>query len=241
MYNLLGGKMLKRSFLRKIFSIVLILIFIFSFCQNKLYASDIDTFKDIQYDKIEKQNYPLNCGLAAMSSILNYFYSIETDQEKLQKILIKIEGGNEKIDLLKKKIDEQKGLTMLDMKKILDKKNIVGKGFKGDYKELQNFMKDFYAPVIIHEKVDYYGEKEVGHFSLILGFFENRVLILDPAYGNVSYKKEEFLNRWTGKIFIIYPPEENYKDIIAKSENRLNKKTKRCIKKLRRLKLYEKL
>ena len=52
----------------------------------------------------------MNSGLAAMSSILNYFYSIDTDQEKLQKILIKIAGGNEKIDLLKKKIDEHRSV-----------------------------------------------------------------------------------------------------------------------------------
>jgi len=95
-------------------------------------------------------------------------------------------------------------------------------GFKAQYKtnssikELKELIKKD-IPVI----VDWFSPEEEGHYSVIIGFQNKKIILADPHFGKIRKMKEQyFLFRWFD--FDNYPP-KNQSDLIIRGMIVINK------------------
>lgn len=131
--------------------------------------------------KLIKQFDENDCGAACLAMIASHFGS------HLSITQIREVAGT-----------DREGTSLKGMLEASKKLNLDAKAVRGNE---QIFSRRFPAPVIAH----LHYQNGNNHFVVISKINENRVWIFDPGAGKVSYKKEEFLEFWSGYLILITP------------------------------------
>ena len=131
--------------------------------------------------KLIKQFDESDCGAACLAMIASHFGS------HLSITKIREAAGT-----------DREGTSLKGMLEASKKLNLDAKAVKGNE---QIFSPKFPAPVIAHLQY----QNGSNHFVVISKINEKRVWVYDPAIGKVSYKKEEFLEFWSGYLILITP------------------------------------
>lgn len=147
--------------------------------------------KELIQVPLTRQATDYTCGTAALQSMLG-FYGEDQNESELAKILKTNEQDgtdyNEIVTVAKKKgytVKVYKNMTLLDLKRILDKK----------------------TPVLCliqawaEQKVDYKNDWKDGHYVVAIGYDKHKIYFMDPStLGNYTFiKNKDFLNRWHDK------------------------------------------
>ena len=129
------------------------------------------------------QDWDLSCGAAALTTLLRYQHGIDVTEKEVALAMI----GRPEYVANPELIRLRQGFSLLDLKLFADSTGLVGNGFGGlDYDDLL-----LMAPVLVPVNFGDYN-----HFVVFRGAAGNRVLLADPAWGNRTMSKEEFLYSW---------------------------------------------
>ena len=143
------------------------------------------------------------CGAASMKMIMDY-YGINRSEMHWAKLTAV------KIDKKTGKIDRNFGCTenkMIDIAKTLGFKGLVKQ--HSSINELKKYIKKG-IPVI----VDWFSPEEGGHFSVVVGFKSDYIILADPHFGELKkHKIEWFEDRWFDGIPY---PLKNIDDLILR-------------------------
>jgi predicted double-glycine peptidase len=143
------------------------------------------TLRDLRYRELMPQRYDFSCGSAALATLLQYGYGIETSETELIKRML---VGTNAQDVIKN------GFSMLDMKRYVESIGMRGHGFRIDVDALYRLQ----MPVIA--LLDLKGYR---HFVVVKGADAGRVFIADPALGHRVMPEADFERGWNGIVLAV--------------------------------------
>jgi len=148
----------------------------------------VKTWKNLRDARIVKQKFDYSCGAASMATLLNEFYGQSLTEVALLKAMDKGDGR----------------ASFDDMARVLPEFGFRGVGYALSFEQLSQLK----IPIIVYLKY-----RKDDHFSVLRGIDKNTVWLADPAFGNRTYSKSQFLDMWEtrnnktlkGKILAILP------------------------------------
>lgn len=155
----------------------------------------LHTLKEIRDKNVVKQALDYSCGAAALATLLVYYYAEATSEGEILQLLQSTLTPEEQAE------KAQRGFSLLDLKKVAQKKGYRAAGFKLTPEQLTRLV----APVIAF--VEPQGYK---HFAVIRGVQNGMVYLADPARGNLRKRIDQFvLEEWQqGIVFVLGKPGE---------------------------------
>ena len=154
-----------------------------------LVSVPVTTLTAMRFKNVMHQTRDLSCGAAALGTILRYYYGEDLTEEQIINEGFQV-GDTKKI--------QRDGFSMLELKKIAEKRGYQAGGFRiPDANKLAALK----VPVITLVSVRGYN-----HFVVIKGVSDGRVYIADPAFGNRSLTLESFAADWDHVILVAVSP-----------------------------------
>jgi len=156
-------------------------------------SKNIRTLRDIRGEGVVRQRWDVSCGAAALSTLLTYDFKDNTPETAIVVwILHRVDAG---------RVRARGGFSLLDLKHFAEARGYRAEGFSGTSIE-ELAMEP--TPVITPIK-----SKGLDHFVVVNGIVGGRVLLADPAFGNMTMRVDQFQRLWkNGIVFLIHPPDE---------------------------------
>ena len=129
------------------------------------------------------QQWELSCAAAALATILRFQHGVPVTERSVALGLINRREYLENPELVRLR----QGFSFLDLKRYVDSLGYEGVGLgQLTFPDLLSR-----APIIVPVKLQGYP-----HFVVFRGATKNRVLLADPAFGNLTLAKGKFINGW---------------------------------------------
>lgn len=149
------------------------------------------SWTQLKYQNLTRQDYDYSCGASSVSTILSYFYHTPVSESEV---------------LSKMHLDNFMA-SFLDMAKVVDEYGFQGIGIATDYDNLKKLT----TPAIVH--LNY---KRNDHFSVVRAIDDKFVYLSDSSFGNRKLSKKQFLNLWQvhngdqykGRVLLIIPKDK---------------------------------
>ena len=142
------------------------------------------SLQELRQAKLVRQGWDTSCGAAALSTILQYHYQHQVSEAAIVVSILK------NTDPLR--VRDRGGFSLLDLKRFAQALGYKGKGYGGlTLKDIT----DFKMPAIIAVRI-----RGFDHFVVFRSFTGSRVLLGDPAFGNLTMTEEQFLDIWPNGI-----------------------------------------
>lgn len=144
----------------------------------------VQSFQERRQSKLIRQGWDVSCGAAALSTILWFHHDARYTESTIALSMLKNTDP--------KRVRKRGGFSLLDLKRFVEAVGFKGKGYKGlTLEDLDSFNQ----PAIISVRI-----KGYDHFVVYRGHIGNRVLIGDPAFGNLTLTIENMNNIWPNGI-----------------------------------------
>ncbi len=160
----------------------------------------VKSFKALREEGVVLQRLDYSCGAAALSTVFTYgFQNPVKEEEVVATILVTGQTPQEGL----RKYFRRKGFTLLDLKRASEARGYKGAGYRGmTVDDLAESIERDHLPVLVSIRpMGYY------HFVVVRGFLGDRVLLADPAVGNVTMKISRFEDVWVDGIgFVVSRP-----------------------------------
>ena len=138
---------------------------------------------EIRQDDVVTQQWDLSCGAAALTTILNYQFGDAITEREVAIGLMQRAEYVENPEL----VQLRQGFSLLDLKRLVDERGYEGVGF--GQMTLESLLE--YAPAITPIRTNGYN-----HFVVVRGMAGDRILLADPAWGNVTKTRDDFERAW---------------------------------------------
>ena len=129
------------------------------------------------------QNFDISCGAAALATILRYQHGDMVEEREVALGLIGRPEYLERPELVR----IRQGFSLLDLKRFVHGRGYEGVGY--GRMDLDDLVAK--APAIVPVSIN-----EYNHFVVFRGRLGNRVLLADPAFGNVTMTVDAFERAW---------------------------------------------
>jgi predicted double-glycine peptidase len=150
-------------------------------------SKPVTSFQELRQRKLVRQGWDISCGAAALSTLLRYHHNDDVSEGT---IVVSILNNTDP-----KRVRERGGFSLLDLKRFVKAVGYEGKGY-GEL-TLQDVI-DFRVPAIVPVRIRNYD-----HFVVFRGIAGGRVLIGDPAFGNLTMTAKRFEKIWPSGIGFI--------------------------------------
>jgi len=148
----------------------------------------VRSWKALRGQNVVIQRYDYSCGAGALATLMRYYFS---DQVTEEEILFGILSSMTKEEV---KDREEKGLSLLDLKRYAEKRGYQAVGVKLKYASLKQLK----GPVLVHlEREDY------KHFAVFKGVNGDRIYLADPSRGNIRLAVFRFAQEWSGIALVL--------------------------------------
>ena len=138
---------------------------------------------EIRREAVVVQKWDLSCGAAALATVLRYQHGDMVEEREVALGLIDRPEYLERPELVR----IREGFSLLDLKRFVDRRGYEGVGY--GRMDLDDLVAK--APVIVPVSILGYN-----HFVVFRGRLGDRVLLADPAFGNVAMRVEAFERAW---------------------------------------------
>lgn len=146
------------------------------------------TLKALRDQHVVKQQTDYSCGAAALATLMTYYFGEQTSEQQILELLrVGLTDGQAALKQLR-------GFSLLDLKHVAQRKGYKAAGFKLTIEQLKLVV----APVIV-----YVSPRGYPHFAVLRGISGGRVLLADPARGNLRLSIASFLDEWDGTVFVL--------------------------------------
>ena len=141
-------------------------------------------WSEIRKRSLVRQGWDISCGAAALSTLMTYYHNHPVTETSITLTLLK----NTDPGLVR----ERGGFSLLDLKRYVTAIGYEGRGY-GEM-SLQD-IESFAVPAILPVRI-----RDFDHFVVFRGRIGDRVLLGDPAFGNITLTINEFNDMWRSKI-----------------------------------------
>ncbi len=162
--------------------------------------ANVASFKDLREAHLVRQGWDTSCGAAALSTVLSFHYQDPYTESTIALSIL----ANTDPD----RVRERGGFSLLDLKRFAEAVGYRADGYAG--LSLDDLAASA-VPAILPVRIRGYD-----HFVVFRGRAGNRVLIGDPAFGNLTMHISEFADAWTSGIgFFVFDDADGARDAIA--------------------------
>ena len=161
-------------------------------------ATPVRSFQAQKFASTIEQQFDFSCGSAALATLLTYSYNRPATEQQV------FSGMFTHGD---KKLIENSGFSLLDMKEYLASQNIDSAGFRAPLDKLAEVS----LPAIV-----LINESGYNHFVVIRGFRDGNILLADPAVGMRTESVKRFQSQWSGIFFLILADVSQAQDMFRK-------------------------
>lgn len=151
--------------------------------KNVVAAEPVRSLSEIRHHNVVLQQWDLSCAAAAVATILRYQHGIAVTERSVALGLIDRQEYITNPDLVRLR----QGFSLLDLKRYVDSLGYQGVGL-GQLAFADLLTR---APIIVPVNLQGYP-----HFVIFRGATEQKVLLADPAFGNVTMSIDNFNNGW---------------------------------------------
>jgi hypothetical protein len=155
----------------------------FALCVPSMRTSDADAAPKVHRHKaIIRQTGPATCGPAALATLLTFYFDDPVTEQEISKLT----GTDKK--------------TMSSLRELRDASRALGykaEGVRGTLPAILRQVETSGVPVIVHFK------EPTQHYVLVVGHADDFILVSDPARGEVSLHRTDFLRRWDNFALIV--------------------------------------
>ncbi|MGH8479632.1 MAG: C39 family peptidase [Gammaproteobacteria bacterium] len=149
------------------------------------------TLKELRDQYVVKQELDYSCGAAALATLMRYYYGDDTSEREMLDLMNVRLRSLPRAELLRK---QQSGFSLLDLQIVAEQKGYKAAGFILSVDQLRKLV----APVMVYVRPLGYQ-----HFAILRGIAGDRVLLADPARGNLSMSTSRFEEEYGGVILAL--------------------------------------
>ena len=169
---------------------------------NVYFNSDVKNLFQLRWNKLTRQGWDMSCGAAALSTLLTYH-----NKKPFSEMAITLSILKNSDPVL---VRSRGGFSLFDLKRFVNAIGLEGLGY-GDM--TLDDLDVFSIPAILPVRI-----KEFDHFVIFRKRLGNKILVGDPAFGNISFSADVFLKMWKSKVaFYVVTAEEKQKLTINKT------------------------
>ncbi len=152
----------------------------------------VKPFYEIKNKNVVRQKLDFSCGSAAVATILNYYLGIQATEDQIIQNLFKV--GNLQL------IMKRRGFSLLDIKRFFNLLGYKAVGYKTDLETLQKLNRPAIVTIVLGK---------YKHYVVFKGVKNGRVLLADPALGNMIIPAEQFNKIWYKNIALVVYSNDN--------------------------------
>jgi predicted double-glycine peptidase len=146
--------------------------------------AEVRSMLEIRENQVVRQRWDYSCGSAALSTVLTYHLNDPTPESA---VVVSILRRTDPV-----RVRSRGGFSLLDLKHYLGRRGYASTG----YAELDlDDLAEFTVPAIVPVSL-----KGYDHFVVFLGRYGDRVVLADPAFGNLTMSTSRFMELWKGGI-----------------------------------------
>ena len=145
----------------------------------------VQSWRARKFTNLVRQRTDFSCGAAALATIFNYAYGKNTSEQQILVNMLKIADP----DLIR-----EKGFSLLDMKNYVLAVGMTGQGYEVEYDALKSLK----VPAIALLDI-----KNYKHFVVVRKARDDVIHVGDPALGNRTMSRRDFIDSWNGVVFVI--------------------------------------
>ena len=151
-------------------------------------GAPVRSLLEIRQEGVVRQKWDLSCGSAALSTLLTHELGTPTPETG---IVVWILHRTDPV-----KIQSRGGFSLLDLKRFAQAHGFAAEGYADlSLDDLAGMNQAAIVPVRV---------KGYDHFVVFRGIIQDRVLLADPAFGNLTVSKERFAKIWkNGLAFFV--------------------------------------
>jgi len=151
-------------------------------------TTDVRSMAEIRETDVLRQRWDYSCGSAALSTVLTYFLDDPTPETA---VVVSILRRTDPV-----RVRSRGGFSLLDLKNYLARRGYTSSG----YADLNlDDLSEFAVPPIVPVSL-----KGFDHFVVFRGHYGDRVVLTDPAFGNMTMSASRFNELWKDGIgFVI--------------------------------------
>lgn len=141
---------------------------------------------EMRWEHVVRQRQEHSCAAAATATLLTHFFGFPTtEEEMLQSLQVEAmrDQGGADFD------PAQLGYNLRHIRAVASKGGLAAVAFKVDLRNIERVK----IPVITRVTI-----RGWDHFAVFRGARGGRVYLADPAFGNTSYRLDEFERIWSG-------------------------------------------
>jgi len=151
----------------------------------------VKSFLETREQNLVRQAWDISCGAAALSTVLTYDFDKAYSEAT---IAVSILANTDPA-----KIRKRGGFSLLDLTRFAEAIGLAAKGYSG---LTVDDLAESAVPAILAVRI-----RNFDHFVVFRGRFADRILIGDPAFGNLTLSQDQFEKIWPNGIglFVQHP------------------------------------
>jgi len=150
-------------------------------------TTDVKSLMEIRNAQVVRQRWDYSCGSAALSTVLTYHLGDPTPESAVVVSILRLSDPV--------RVRSRGGFSLLDLKHYLGRRGYDSAGYVDlELHELEAFAVPPIIPVSL---------KGYDHFVVFRGRHGDRVVLADPAFGNMTMSVARFLELWESKIAFV--------------------------------------
>ncbi len=150
-------------------------------------GAGVKSLAEIRNEQVVRQRWDYSCGSAALSTVLTYYLDDPTPESA---VVVSILRRTDPV-----RVRSRGGFSLLDLKNYLGRRGYDSAGYGDlDVSDLETFEIPAIVPISL---------KGYDHFVVFRGRHGNRVLLADPAFGNMTMSLARFEELWNSRIAFV--------------------------------------
>ncbi len=157
------------------------------------YPTGLHTVAELRWSGVVRQKLDSLCGPASLATLYTEYLDLPVTEEQMARAVTAeaLRRGRGRDDM------QVRGYNFPELKRVAERGRLVTAVFRSKPEDLV----DLRIPVITHVNIRGYG-----HFVVLRGVVEDRVVIADPAFGNLTYSIGQFGALWSGVMLAVGRP-----------------------------------
>lgn len=149
-------------------------------------GANVESLLERRWKHVSRQSLDVSCGSAALATILQYQFGDQVTEEALIRAILK--------QVSQKDVSARGGFTLLDLKRAAIELGYTVHGYKLTFERLAELNSPALVPITVR------GFK---HFVVFRGVIGDRVVLADPAFGNLLVPDFLFESIWKDIALVI--------------------------------------
>jgi predicted double-glycine peptidase len=142
------------------------------------------SFQELRQSKLVRQTWDSSCGAAALSTVLTYQFGMSISEYAVAAVILR--GSDPS------RVRARGGFSLLDLKRFVEYIGLEGAGYgQMSLTDLMETAEPAIVPIHMHD---------LDHFVVFRGVRGDRVVVGDPAYGNLTLPISQFEQVWKSRI-----------------------------------------